>query len=137
MGFLYGALDSRFSRLGADVSVANLGGLMGFNLITGRTGDGSSDSRSLTSVLGMGESGFQAGRTSPGTVIRCPRGRDNNAVGARGGCSVRRCVDVPCSIFLPLRDLLTSGDSDFTGVGSREGGFGNACSLLMMLFSLL
>lgn len=102
-------------------------------------GDPGSDPQSDCSVLAMGESGLKGGRTSPGIVMRRLRDfctRCGGIVGARGGFKVNRCVDVPSSKFLPLRDRFTSGEAG-AGVGSRDGGFGRAWSFLRILLKRL
>jgi hypothetical protein len=141
VGILYGPVESRGGRGCRGVfSFGTLGGFGCLSFKAGRTGDGASDSQSDRSVLAMGESGLYGGKTSPGTVTRRVRDFCKSATGmpdGRGGFNVRRCVDVPSSIFRPLRDRLTSGDCTGSGVVSREGGFGRACSLLMMLLRRL
>lgn len=100
------------------------------------SGDGGADSHS-ESVIGGGESGFGGGSTSPGTVILRPlcRGRWAEAprlLSGRGPFRVRRAV--PSVPLIAVRPRVVWGDlACGTGVGSREGGFGRALSLEIML----
>lgn len=111
-------------------------------------GEGGTDSQS-ESVVGGGESGLGGGNTSPGTVIfrmrvpcRAPEpGVRFEAAAARAPSSRRviRGGGVPSmSPFLPVLTRLAWGElSCGAGVGSREGGFGRACSFDMILVSRL
>lgn len=111
-------------------------------------GEGGTDSQS-ESVVGGGESGLGGGNTSPGTVTfrfryRC-RGPEPGvrleAAAARAPSSRRviRGGGVPSmSPFLPGLMRFACGElSCGTGVGSREGGFGRACSFDIILVSRL
>ena len=95
-------------------------------------GDGGIDSQS-DAVNDVGESGLGGGSTSPGMVIRFLR-----SFGFEG-CEAARALDFGPSSRRVIRggDLrLATGDRG-TGVGSLEGGFGNALSFVLMLTNLL
>lgn len=98
-------------------------------------GDGGTDSQS-ESVNGSGESGFGGGSTSPGTVILRLRYRfsglaeDLPADAAALAPSSRRVIRGGGVLRAAWGDL-------GTGVGSLEGGFGKARSLVMILVKRL
>lgn len=96
------------------------------------SGDGGMDSQS-EAVNEVGESGFGGGSTSPGTVIRLLRSL------ALWGWLEALPVGLGPSSLSVMRggDLrLVTGERG-TGVGSLDGGFGNALSFVVMLASLL